>query len=397
MKQRNILFGLFNNKSLTERLVLKLSLVVILLGFSVNSMAGTGSNLRGGASCLAIVSSGKLAESDLVRIYAGKGVVVPNLIECQFCGGETLMPASYADPRVQLNVDVDGERGATVECEGCGGHTPLWTLDGKGNPIGRARQTQLTPKMDEERGKRYVEVPPEYLPLGDPQSEMNQLARNATVYICPSCATTTALGPRFDIEGQSCVGCGTGFSPDRVFNTKQLLAEYQRNRETQRVREAVADSSPSSRSRILGRQTSPKEIREKKEQGRAALSAFAKKWLFGGATALAVLSSATYWYNDVPVVATGVVMDISANNVATVNFTETPYYTGERNLKTYQVDVLLDEMQSLPGDLPYSVQLGDVVSIHYEWADFHVLPFVFHPYTGIEMQDGSFVPGSGLN
>jgi hypothetical protein len=130
-------------------------------------------------------------------------------------------------------------------------------------------------------------------------------------------------------------------------------------------------------------------------QGRSALNSYTKKWIAGGVTALGILAGGSYYMNNTPVIAEGAVFRVQ-NNVATVMFQETPYYSEDRNLERHEVQIVLSDRMTLPGEDAIDVQPGDKVTIHYTWSDFHFLPFVFHPYSGAEFFDGSIVDGEAV-
>lgn len=351
-------------------------------------------------SCVDYLNSSRSSTKEMVRIYAGPGVVIPRQIECIYCGQSSLMPASFTDPRITITntvADVEGLRlrsgdkapnflGASIQCEDCGGHSPLWEL---GRPGEAPRPVAVTKRLeiltDTAKGKRYVLLPKEYEELARKDSEMNRLARAQHIAICPSCSVTTMTDSR-PAGGLNCPACGGHVPQAGIYNTGDLLSGNDNSpRASSTTSPAVEDV----------RSIPPKPKRDEVKNGRTAISSLTKKWIAGGATAVSVLLGSTYFYNNTPVIAEGMVVDIK-NNVAVVQFQETPYFGNERDLKSYEVQIILNQINSLPGESQVEIEEGDYVTIHYTWSDFHILPFVFHPYSGAEFFDGSFIEGTGI-
>jgi hypothetical protein len=181
------------------------------------------------------MSQAATVAKDLVRIYAGPGVVIPRQIECDYCGTGSLMPARLSDPRITImntTADVQAlqERsggqapnftGAAIRCTNCAGHTPLWEIRNPNEPPRpAARTTRLEIFMDQQLGKRYVNLPKEYEELARKDSEMNRIAQAQHIAICPSCSVTSLLDSRPSGGVQSsAVGVATMF-PKKIFLTR---------------------------------------------------------------------------------------------------------------------------------------------------------------------------------
>lgn len=352
----------------------------------------------------------------LVRIYGDEGVIVPGAVVCNYCGVKNFMPASINDPRFTITntvADIDGLReksgdkapdflGASLQCDNCSGHTPLWRLGRPGEaPIPEAKYVMVDIKKDPTNERRYIELPEEYQELADPDSEMNRLANAHHAAICPSCGNMTLTDSK-PAGGLNCPSCAGHIPQENIYNTKKLLANQngakQEPQSDDKPAEPTVDETGSvqaSTSQASKPQSTDFDL-ETKRSGRKALGAWSKKWIAGGAVAVSALLGSTYYYNNTPVIAEGVVVEIKRDNVAIVQFRETPYFDGESNLASYQAQILLNELNSLPGELQTQIEKGDYVTIHYTWSDFHILPFVFHPYSAAEFFDGSFVEGSQI-
>lgn len=379
------------------------SLILYLLVFFsfLNASLGAG-------NCEGYLSNGVKAQ-DLVRIYAGPGVVIPRAIECIYCGDKSIMPPSLKDPRVTITnttADIDSLsklsggkapdfKGASIQCTNCGGHSPLWRLGRPGEPpVPYAKTTRLDIFTDNQIGKRYVLLPKEYEELADQNSEMNKLARAQHLAICPSCTVTTNVLSK---EAVSCPSCGDTITSKNIYDLSEILnaADKQTKNTVKNSASGPGDTTYSKRN-IQPAPTKTYTTAAEIQQGRSALSSYAKKWIAAGVTSIAVLSATTYYMNNTPMIAEGIVTSVS-NHVATVRFQETPYFSNDSNLKKYEVQVSLDQRNILPGEASVEIIPGDFVTVHYMWSNFHILPFVFHPYSGAEFNDGSFVEGSKIN
>ncbi len=351
-------------------------------------------------------------EVEMVRIYAGPGVVIPRELECDYCGTKSLMPARLTDPRITIlntTSDIAALReqsggnspdfiGAAIRCTNCAGHSPLWEIRNNGEaPRPAAKTTRLEIHTDPQLGKRYVNLPKEYQELARSDSEMNRIARAQHIAVCPYCSVTGLLEMK-PPGGVQCSGCGNNVPATSIFNTGELLAAADKARRNL-VNRTASGPGDNVRSR-RNIQPAPEKLviptEQVEAQARSALSRYATKWIASGVTALAILSGSAYYMNNTPVIAEGAVFQVK-DNIATVRFQETPYYDDSLNIKTYEVDVILSERRTLPGEQPIDVLPGDRVTIHYTWSDFHFLPFVFHPYSGAEMFDGSIIDGEQIN
>ena len=401
-------FFIFSNFSFTKRL--NLALFIICVGLQFGGTIAEAAN-----SCQQFLESSRsnvtASENDLVRIYAGPGVVIPRQIECDYCGAGSLMPARLSDPRITImntTADVQAlqERsggqapnftGAAIRCTNCAGHTPLWEIRNPNEPPRpAARTTRLEIFTDQQLGKRYVNLPREYEELARQDSEMNRIARAQHIAICPSCSVTSLLDSR-PSGGVQCSGCGDNVPARNIFNTGDLLKDADKATRNSVNRNASGPGNTTRSRRNI--QPAPERrvvpTRAEEAQGRSALNRFTKKWIGGGVAALGIIAGGAYYMNNTPIIAEGAVFRVQ-DNVATVMFQETPYYSEDRNLEQHEVQIVLSDRLTLPGEDALDVQPGDRVTIHYTWSDFHFLPFVFHPYSGAEFFDGSIVDGESI-
>lgn len=399
----------------------KLNIFVYAFSFIVTNANASGicQEYLLGATSLKEPKSVSAKDQNLVRIYAGPGVVIPRQIECQYCGEGSLMPASLKDPRITImnsTADISALQdqsggkspnflGAAIRCTSCGGHSPLWELGRPGElPRPKVKTTRLEIYTDAKLGKRYVLLPKEYKELADVDSEMNRLARAQHIAICPSCSVMSLTNSK-PPEGVNCTGCG-GLVPEvNIYNTQELLfaADKATKNSVNRNASGPGDSTYARRNiqpapeklarptNVTTRNVGAEEIR----QGRSILNGFNKKWIASGVAALAITGGSVYYMNNAPMIAEGMVISVE-NDIAVVRFAELPYFMSDSNLEMYEVSVVLSQRQTLPGELAQDVEKGDRVTIHYTWSDFHYLPFVFHPYSGAEFIDGSILNGSGI-
>ncbi len=355
--------------------------------------------------------------SELERVYAGPGVVIPREIVCDYCGVGNLAPASLQDPRYTListTADLQALQaqnpgkapnflGAALRCRGCGGHTPLWELGRPGQaPRPRAVTQRLPILTDTNLGKRYVELPAKYLELADPSSEINQLARAQHIAICPSCSVVSLTNSR-PAAGVSCSGCGQNVPATNIFNTSELMNAADKGTKNG-VRQNANGPGETTHSR-RNIQPAPERLPKERlatpeetpdiQQGRRILNQYMTRWIAAGVTAIAVAAGSAYYVNNDPMIAEGQVIQIQ-DHVAVVKFHETPYFISDVQLQTYEANIVLDDRNALPGEEPMDVQVSDRVTVHYSWSDFHYLPFVFHPYEGAEFPDGSIVDGNSI-
>lgn len=317
-----------------------------------------------------------------------KGSVIPQMAECPSCGTYSFMPADFSGTGLLNYVVRDGQQrpGVSLGCQHCSSPITLWEVNPDTHqPISRAKLARQ--EVRREGKSAFVVLPAEYAPMIDPNNGYKAQLEKQLIHICPSCSTNTFVTTETNFAEHSCENCGTPLSREESYSPRDLLTKYIANRETVRTAHREEAKKPTTPP-----QTTVPDLPAKAE---SALKLHAKNWLLGGVAAVAVLSSAAYWANDTPIVAQGEVVSIS-QNMATVAFQELPYISSDRQLDYYQVTVVLDQRQSLPGELPYQVQVGDVVTIHYEWADFHILPMVFHPFTGAEWADGSLSMGRDI-